>query len=536
MKKIYIVIICVLLTFIPTFIAGGSYYYTQLQPVKQDTVNKIDIVSPDNTLYVIDKESDSSGFIEFAITMNETSEKILALPDPLLNAPYFRFTYYSYDKFSEYKYYFTNHSSDAYFIDPAGSAHRISKDSAEKFLKTDYAHCIYDYYKVPVLTINNDSVVATNAEWQFKGFDGEFTTAKNEDSEFKSIETFNAPSLSFDIEPDELKIRLSENDDVLYDGYFSELSNNDFSGHSANAQITAIWYDSPDRSYRGEVIYDFTLIFKKPPMFFISDTSATTGGLITVSVLDAENLSDINITTEPSMGITPVFYRDGDYARAIIPVSSALIPGAYKISADYNGQSAKEFVVDISSKYTASYPYNVDKTLFNSLYTTENINNYNKLFNSFFENLSETRLFDGKFISGLPASTFESADYGDLLTISENDVPFENPGVYYSCTTQSNVTAVNTGKVIYAGNDALCGNIIAIDHGLGVVSVYKHLASVNVKSGDNVSKGDTIGLSGRTGFISKKSAHITLARVELYVNKIAVDIDPLISNGLVVTQ
>ena len=100
MKKIYIIILCVLIAFIPTYVAIGSYFSTQVQPVKQDTVDKLVILSPTGITNEIHKESDTAGFIEFAIDMNENAEKILALPDPLLDDPYFEFTYYSYDKSS----------------------------------------------------------------------------------------------------------------------------------------------------------------------------------------------------------------------------------------------------------------------------------------------------------------------------------------------------------------------------------------------------------------------------------------------------
>ena len=268
-------------------------------------------------------------------------------------------------------------------------------------------------------------------------------------------------------------------------------------------------------------------------MFFISDTSAITGDIVTLSVLNAEDASAINFKSEPELEVKPVFYPDGDYMRALIPVSSALLPGSYKFSADYNGQSLTEFTLDVSGNYTDSYPYNVEDTLFDSLYSSANIKAYNDLFNSFFSDPVKERLYDGKFISGLPAGTFESADYCDMLTISRNDVPFENPGVYYSCTKVSDICAVNNGKVIYAGSDALAGNIVAVDHGMGLISVYKHLGSISVKAGDSVTKGTVLGVSGRTGFMSKKSAHITVARVELYLGKVAIDLDPLIESGIV---
>ncbi|MBE6606751.1 MAG: M23 family metallopeptidase [Ruminococcaceae bacterium] len=536
MKKVYIVIICALFAFIPTYIAIASFFSTQAQPVKQDTVDKLEIIAPNGIYSEITRNNDTAGFIEFAVEMNETAQKILALPDPLLDDPYFSFTYHSYGKSSEYKYYFTSHSPDAYFVDSTGLPYHITKESAEKFLKSKYAHCIFDYSSAPIMTVNTSVIAPNRSDWEFKGYNGEYTDALSITGSNDMLETYGMPTINFDIEPDTISVKIYENGNTLYDGYYSELSNEDFSGHVADAHVIATWYDSADRDYRGEIEYKFPITFKKSPVFFISSSSAITGDLITVSVLNSENLSAINLVSEPSLGVDPIFYNDGDYARALIPVSSALIPGTYKLTADYNGQSTTEFSIEISGKYTANYPYNVEDSVFASQYTEANINSYQSLFKSFFNDLSETKLFDGKFTSGLPSGTFESADYGDLLTISANDIPFENPGVYYSCTKVSNVSAVNAGKVIYTGSDALAGNIVAIDHGLGLVSVYKHLGSISVKAGDSVLKGDLIGVSGRTGFMSKKSAHITVARVELYADMIPVDIDPLIENGLEVTK
>ncbi len=532
MKKIYIIIICLLVAFIPTYIAIGSYFSTQVQPVKRDTVDKIEIVSPVGTKSEISRDNDTAGFIEFAVSMNETAEKILALPEPLLDDPYFEFTYFSYDKSSLYKYYFSVNTTDAYFVDPAGLAHRIDKAYAEQFLKSGYAQCLYNYSSAPTLTLNTTKVEPTRVNWQFKGYNGEFCELKTDVGTNALLESYGTPTIAFDNEPDMITVSLKQDGVTLFDGYHTDLSNNNFSGKTADATIVATWYDSPDRDYRGEIVYELPITFLEPPVFFISSKTAVTGDVVVISVLNADDTSAINVSCEPALSTSLRFFKDGDYVRALIPVSSELLPGAYKLIADYNGQSSTEFSLDISSNYADSYPYNIEQNLFDSLYNDANIKAYNSLFESFFTDLCETRLYDGKFISGLPAGTFESADYCDLLTIAQNDVPFENPGVYYSCTKVSDVTAVNSGKVIYTGTNALAGNIVAVDHGMGLVSVYKHLGSISVKAGDTVDKGALIGVSGRTGLMSKKSDHITVARVELYVCGVPVDINPLIDNGI----
>lgn len=59
-----------------------------------------------------------------------------------------------------------------------------------------------------------------------------------------------------------------------------------------------------------------------------------------------------------------------------------------------------------------------------------------------------------------------------------------------------NVAAADTGTVIHAGTLGSLGGIVIINHS-GIVTVYGNLATVRVKKGQNVKKGETIGTLGR---------------------------------------
>lgn len=61
------------------------------------------------------------------------------------------------------------------------------------------------------------------------------------------------------------------------------------------------------------------------------------------------------------------------------------------------------------------------------------------------------------------------------------------------------VPASNSGKVIVTGEEGIYGNIIVIDHGLGLMSIYSHLNEILVKPGDIVQKNQQIGVTGSTG-------------------------------------
>ncbi len=535
MKKVFLVILCLLVVFIPTYIAIGSYSSSNKEPVTVDNVDKLEIIDLNGVKTELAKGSDD-GFIEFMVSASSAAEKILVLPEPLLDNPYFTLTYHSFGKENTYNYYFSKQSTDAYFVDSNGMAFHMLREDAEKFLETKYAHCIYDNSSAPTLFLDGGIMNTTSAKWQFKGLNDKFYESITQNGENAPVQTYGTPILNFTIEPDSLKITLKNGNEVLYDGFYSDLAYQDLSGNSAKAHIVATWYESSDRNYRGELTYDLDIIFKKPPVFYISSNKATIGDVLTISVQHADDANFIHFTSEPSIDYAPKFYKDGEYMRALIPVSTSCIPGSYSFSVDYNNHSQTNFTVDVTSRYTASYPYNLEDAVYDSLYSESNIREYEALFETFFDNVSETRAFSGNFISGLPNGTFESADYGDLLTINKNNVQFENPGLYYSCNKISEVKAVNAGKVIFAGSNTLAGNMVAIDHGFGLVSVYKHLSETSISVGETVETGTVLGKSGRTGLMSKKGANITVARVELYVNGIPVDITPLIEKGIIIKE
>src|SRR5258708_1571091 len=63
----------------------------------------------------------------------------------------------------------------------------------------------------------------------------------------------------------------------------------------------------------------------------------------------------------------------------------------------------------------------------------------------------------------------------------------------------SPVVAANRGKVLYAAPLGIYGNCIILDHGMGVQSLYGHLSTISVQTGQMVEKEQEMGKSGMTG-------------------------------------
>ena len=61
------------------------------------------------------------------------------------------------------------------------------------------------------------------------------------------------------------------------------------------------------------------------------------------------------------------------------------------------------------------------------------------------------------------------------------------------------VMVAASGTVTIAGRERGYGNVIYVDHGAGLSTRYGHLSQIDVKIGQSVTRGQTIGLVGSTG-------------------------------------
>lgn len=72
-------------------------------------------------------------------------------------------------------------------------------------------------------------------------------------------------------------------------------------------------------------------------------------------------------------------------------------------------------------------------------------------------------------------------------------------GIDMAAPVGTPVHATGEGVVTFAGRQGAYGNLIKIEHELGVETRYGHLSRISVKVGQRVSQGDRIGAMGNTG-------------------------------------
>lgn len=91
-------------------------------------------------------------------------------------------------------------------------------------------------------------------------------------------------------------------------------------------------------------------------------------------------------------------------------------------------------------------------------------------------------------------------------------------GLDYRVPAGTPIAALNRGTVLLARPLFFEGNCVVVDHGQGLLSLYLHLSEITVKEGDQVTRGEQIGLSGATGRATGAHLHVAVRWQGIYLN------------------
>lgn len=189
------------------------------------------------------------------------------------------------------------------------------------------------------------------------------------------------------------------------------------------------------------------------------------------AVADIVNNSRINVYTTQTQQYTEEYTLDTEY----IEVDS------WYTSQKQVVQEAQTGVHDVVASVTYSNGAEVDRTIQQDNVVTEPVAKVVKV------GTKEAPTFIKPLNGGSFSSPFGSR-WGR-----------QHKGVDWSCSVGTTVFASCGGTVSYAGWQNGFGNTIVISHGNGLKTRYAHLSQISVSSGQKVSQGDKIGLSGNTG-------------------------------------
>lgn len=91
-------------------------------------------------------------------------------------------------------------------------------------------------------------------------------------------------------------------------------------------------------------------------------------------------------------------------------------------------------------------------------------------------------------------------------------IPSIHRGVDLKVPEGTEVRAMSPGQVRFAGVMRGYGNVVWLDHGGQVLTVYAHLSTIQVQTQDQVPYRGVLGLSGQTGDVSGPHLHFEVWR------------------------
>lgn len=141
--------------------------------------------------------------------------------------------------------------------------------------------------------------------------------------------------------------------------------------------------------------------------------------------------------------------------------------------------------------------------------------------------LEDTEYIGGILAWPVPGYTKITSKYG-MRTHPITGVYKLHTGVDISAPLGANFIAANDGVVIKAGYNGAYGNMVIIDHGGGISTLYAHGSEILVKLGQTVTRNQPVLKIGSTGYSTGPHAHF-----EVRINGVVTDPMEYITNGVI---
>ena len=92
-------------------------------------------------------------------------------------------------------------------------------------------------------------------------------------------------------------------------------------------------------------------------------------------------------------------------------------------------------------------------------------------------------------------------------------------GMDFACPPGNPIYVTGDGTVVTVKHDRSgYGNHVEVDHGFGYVTRYAHMSRIDVEEGQKLTRGDCLGLSGKSGRITGPHLHYEVIYRKDYVN------------------
>ncbi len=234
----------------------------------------------------------------------------------------------------------------------------------------------------------------------------------------------------------------------------------------------------------------------------------------TVRIDIPEHFTGVTVTFDGKN--MPVFTYEGE-RHALLPIKAQETEGAHAVVVTAVGEKNYSKTIMVRNGnfpvVALGIPAKLDVT---PAELVQGLEKENADINALVARVTPRLFFTKGFGLPLADNTKIGSRYGEIRKTG-NQVIY-HMGVDFEGKEGDSIAAMNDGVVREAQKTRLYGNIVIIDHGEGIYTMYLHLKTILISVGAHVHRGQVIGVMGQTGYATGPHLHLSIK-----VNGISVD-------------
>ncbi len=201
---------------------------------------------------------------------------------------------------------------------------------------------------------------------------------------------------------------------------------------------------------------------------------------------------------------------------ALLPVSWTAETGDYVFTIR-GGNRVQQLPITVADGEFPVQELTIDTSLTQSTLNSDSANaEYMEKAQPVKSEFTGTGLWKGVFMRPVDGG-WRSTEFGSIRYVNGSFAE-RHGGEDLAVAAGTPVYASNSGRVLFAEYLTLTGNTVCISHGLGLKTWYYHMNELWVTPGQDVNKGDVIGLVGSTGFSTGAHLHFGATVGTLWVD------------------
>lgn len=414
------------------------------------------------------------------------------------------------NELNEYIFYFSTIDDSIYCMEDRKKTYQLSAADATEILSSRYAEQFYAVAVPPVLTtMSGDIILPYNVNWKYKSVSGEYFRSKSYEisNDEQSYTLSGALEVSFASLPDRATAVVIQDGNEVFSGDYSDMSNAEFDKSlPVEVEIIAEWYETPNSDFFGRQSYSFSARVTERAEFAINGESFDVGEICLITVDKIEDVSRIRFSSSPSLPQGIEFHKSANGAVTVIPITKEMENCEYHLVISY-GSSFKSFSLSVNEDREDGklilYPIGTqDPTVY---YNDNTLAELSELKRFSYDNSRGDKLYAGEFLDYSTLGGSIRAGFGDYYKISSLYFESEATEYVFEKVGGAGVKAINNGRVIKTGYNIYLGNYVIVSHGAGISTWYAHLGTLDVRDGQYLVRGETLGKAGRSGLSEREN-------------------------------